>query len=65
MPVVVLLVVQHLHSRDREAYLAETVMARVCIGRQDDPQPQIQDHSNIARAYAALGKDGVEASNTV
>jgi hypothetical protein len=27
--------------------------------------PQIRDHSNIARAYAALGKDGVEAINAL
>jgi len=59
------MVVKHLHSRDMEAYLAENVVARVCIGRQADPQPQIRDHSNIARAYTALGKDGVEEINTL
>jgi hypothetical protein len=35
----------------------------VVIGRQDTPSPQIRDHSNIARAYTALGKDGVEEIN--
>jgi hypothetical protein len=59
------MVVKHLHSRDMEAYLAENVVARVFIGRQADPQPQIRDHSNIARAYTALGKDGVEEINTL
>ena len=40
-------------------------MARVFIGRQNDPRPQIRDHSNIARAYTALGKDGVEEINAL
>jgi len=65
VPLVVLMLVKHLHAREMEAYLAENVVARVFIGRQDDPRPQIRDHSNIARAYAALGKDGVEEINTL
>ncbi len=65
VPLVVLMLVKHLHSRDMEAYLAENVVARVFIGRQDDPRPQIRDHSNIARAYAALGKDGVDEINAL
>ena len=65
VPLVVLMVVKHLNSREMEAYVAENVVARVFIGRQDDPTPQIRDHSNIARAYAALGKDGVEESNAL
>ena len=63
VPVVVLMVVKHLNSREMEAYLAENVVARVFIGRQDDPTPQIRDHSNIARAYTALGQDGVDEVN--
>ena len=59
-PLVVLMCVKNLHARAMEAYLAENVVARVFIGRQDDPLPQIRDHSNMARAYAALGKAGVE-----
>ena len=35
------------------------------MGRQDDTSPQIRDHSNIARAYTALGKDGVEEVNAL
>jgi hypothetical protein len=58
-PLVVVLMVKHLHSREMEAYMAENVVARVFIGRQDAPQPQIRDHSNIARAYAALGQGGL------
>jgi len=60
VPLVVLMLVKNLNSRDMEAYLAENVVARVFIGRQDAPRAQIRDHSNIARAYVALGKDGVD-----
>jgi hypothetical protein len=65
VPLVVLMVVKNLHARDMEAYLAENVVARVFLGRQNDPRPQIRDHSNIARAYAALGKDGIEEVNAL
>ena len=65
VPLVVLMLVKNLHSRDMEAYLAENVVARVFIGRQDAPRAQIRDHSNIARAYVALGKDGVDESTAL
>jgi len=65
VPLVVLMCVQHLHAREMEAYLAENVVARVFIGRQDDPSPQIRDHANIARAYVALGKEGVDEINAL
>src|SRR4029434_7453328 len=65
VPLVVLMCVKNRHAREMEAYMAENVVARVFIGRQDDPQPQIRDHSNIARAYTALGTDGVEEINTL
>ena len=52
-------------SRQMEAYLAENVVARVFIGRHHDAQAQIRDHSNIARAYAALGKEGIAEVNTL
>ena len=60
VPLVVLMMVKNLHARDLEAYLAENVVARVFIGCQAAPRAQIRAHSNIARAYGALGKDGVE-----
>ena len=50
-------------SRQMEAYVAENVVARVFIGRHGDAQAQIRDHSNIARAYAALGKAGIAEVN--
>ena len=64
-PLVVLMCVKQLHAREMEAYLAENVVARVFIGRQGDPRPQIRDHSNIARAYAALGQEGVDEINAL
>ena len=64
-PLVVLMLVKRLNPREMEAYLAENVVARVFIDRQGDPHPQIRDHSNIARAYAALGKDGIEEINAL
>lgn len=65
VPLVVLMLVKNLNSREMEAYVSENVVARVFIGRQDDPSPQIRDHSNIARAYVALGQDGVDESNAL
>jgi len=65
VPLVVLMLVKRLNSREMEADVSEHVVARVCIGRQDDPSPQMRDHSNIARAYAALGKDGGDEINAL
>jgi len=65
VPLVVLMLVKNFKARDMEAYLAENVVARVFIGRQDDINPQIRDHSNIARAYTALGREGVEEVNAL
>lgn len=65
VPLVVLMLVKNLNARDMESYLAENAVARVFIGRQAAPRPQIRDHSNIARAYAALGKEGVDEINAL
>jgi hypothetical protein len=65
VPLVVLMCVKHLHAREMESYLAENVVARVFMGRQGNLRPQIRDHSNIARAYAALGKEGVDEINAL
>jgi hypothetical protein len=47
---VVLMLVKHLNAREMEAYVSENVVARLFLGRQDDPSPQMRDHSHIARA---------------
>lgn len=65
VPLVVLMLVKHLNAREMEAYVSENVVARVFIGRQAAPNPQIRDHSNIARASAALGTDGLEEVNAL
>src|SRR5215217_4798379 len=58
---VVLMLVKQLNAREMEAYLAENVVARVFIGRSVAPSPQMRDHANIARAYMALGQEGLDA----
>lgn len=63
VPLVVLRLIKVFDSRQMEAYGAENVVARVFIGRHCDAQAQIRDHSNIARAYAALGKAGIDEVN--
>ena len=63
VPLVVLMLIKAFDSRQMEAYLAENVVARVFIGRHPDVRAQSRDHSNIARAYAALGKAGIDALN--
>jgi len=60
VPLVVLMLIKNFASRQMEAYLAENVVARLFIGRYRDVKAQIRDHSNIARAYAALGQAGIE-----
>jgi hypothetical protein len=59
------MLVKNLNARAMEAYLAENVVARVFIGRTDTARAQIRDHANIARAYVALGKDGVDEVNAL
>ncbi len=60
VPLLVLMLVKRLNSRDMEDYLKENVVARVFIGCPDNLWPQIRDHSNIHRAYASLGQEGLE-----
>src|SRR5215813_11783854 len=63
VPLVVLMMMKSFDSRQMEAYVAENVVARVFIGCHAAAQAQIRDHSNIARAYAALGKAGLDELN--
>jgi len=63
VPLVVLMMIKSFDSRPMEAYVAENVVARVFIGCHAAAQAQIRDHSNIARAYAALGKAGLDELN--
>ncbi len=63
VPLLVLMLVKRLDSREMETYLAENAVARVFIGQQDQLQAQLRDHASIARALAALGAQGVEEVN--
>jgi hypothetical protein len=65
VPLVVLMLIKGFNARQMEAYVAENVVARVFLGRPHDIQAQLRDHSNIARAYAALGKEGIDDVNTL
>jgi hypothetical protein len=58
VPLLVLMWVKAYHARQMEDYLSESVVARRFL---DLPHPQmmhVRDHSNIARAEAALGGEG-------
>ena len=61
VPLVVLRRIKGLDARQREASGAEHVVARVCIGRHHEAQAQMREHSNSARASAAVGTAGVDA----
>lgn len=63
VPLVVLMLIKNLDARRMEASLAENAVARVFINRQAEATRQIRDHSNIARAYAAPGRAGLDEVN--
>jgi hypothetical protein len=65
VPLVVLMMVKGFNSRQMEAYVSENVVARVFICKQEQLAPQIRDHANIARVYAALSQEGLEELNTL
>lgn len=64
VPLVVLMILKRFNSRQMEAYLAENVVARVFICRQNQVAAQIRDHANIDRVYRALSQEGLEEINT-
>ncbi len=63
VPLLVLMAVKALNSRQMEEYLAENGVARVFVDLPNQRAPQIRDHANIARAQAALGTEGWKAVN--
>jgi transposase, IS5 family len=63
VPLLVLMAVKALNSRQMEEYLAENGVARVFMELQAQERAAVRDHSNIARAQAALGSAGWEAVN--
>lgn len=63
VPVLVLRAVKALSARQMEEYSAENVVARVFLDLAENPLPHLRDHSNIARAQAALGTVGWQQIN--
>jgi len=63
VPLLVLMAVKALNSRQMEEYLAENGVARVFMDLQAQERAAVRDHSNIARAQAALGAAGWQAVN--
>lgn len=63
VPLLVLMLVRRLNSREMEWYVSESAVARVFCGLDQETAFGIRDHANIARAMAGLGTAGVEAVN--
>ena len=63
VPLLVLMAVKALSARQMEEYSAENVVARVFLDLAENPLPHLRDHSNIARAQAALGMAGWQQIN--
>jgi hypothetical protein len=63
VPLLVLMAVKALSARQMEEYGTENVVARVFLDLAENPLPHLRDHSNIARAQAALGTAGWQQIN--
>lgn len=65
VPMLVLMWIESLHSRQMEKYISESVVARRFLELTEEPRLHIRDHASIARAEAALGVEGKAAVNTL
>jgi hypothetical protein len=63
VPLLVLMAVKALNSRQMEEYSAENGVARVFLDLPEPGGAAVRDHSNIARAQAALGAVGWQEVN--
>jgi IS5 family transposase len=63
VPLLVLRAVKALNSRQMEEYCAENVGARVFLDLTEQVEPAGREHSNLARAQAALGAQGWQEVN--
>lgn len=63
--IIILKIILGLNSRQMEENLAENAVSRMFIEYEDHPEPQIRDHSNIARAEESLGKEALQEINDV
>jgi len=65
VPLLVLMWLKSYHARQMEEYLRESVVARRFLALPDAELKPLRDHSNIARAEAALGAEGKAAVNAL
>ncbi len=65
VPLLVLMWIESLHARQMEKYLSESVVARRFLDLTAEQRMHIRDHSNIARAEAALGAAGKAEVNAL
>jgi len=63
VPLLVLMGVVALNSRQMEKHLEENAVARLFLGIEDQLEPHVRDHSNIQRAFDALGVEGWQEIN--
>lgn len=63
VPLLVLMAVKALSARQMEEYSSENVVARLFLALEETLRPHLRDHSNIARAQAALGTAGWQQVN--
>ena len=63
VPLLVLMAVKGLNSRQAQEYVEENVYGRKFLGLEQDLDGHVRDHSNISRAQAALGQAGYEEVN--
>jgi len=65
VPLLVLMWVESLHSRQMEKYISESVVARRFVDLAHQQLMSVRDHSSIARAEAALGAEGKAEVNAL
>lgn len=63
VPLLVLMAVKGLTSRQAQEYVEENVVARKFLGLEQELEGHVRDHSNLARAQAALGQAGYDQVN--
>ena len=65
VPMLVLMWIESLHSRQMEKYISESVVARRFLELTEEPRLPIGDNASMAHAEAALGVEGKAAVNTL
>jgi hypothetical protein len=63
VPLLVLMAVKGLNSRQAKEYLEENVVARKFVGLDKELESHVRDHSSIARVQQALGLEGYSEVN--